>query len=433
MLPVKIYNFTPLLKKAVTGERKRRGLPDIDIENFKYDLPQNRIAQYPLPERDKSKLLIYKNGFISETVFSDIDKEIPSGSVMIFNNSRVIKARLFFEKQTGSIIEIFCLEPVMPADFSAAMESKGETEWKCIIGNLKKWKQGKIKCQYKTAGDSYIVWAEKLYPGEDNTWIVRFTWDSGNFTFKEFIDSAGHVPLPPYIIRPDEPSDRKWYQTIYSSVDGSVAAPTAGLHFTDRVLEKLNSKGIRQLNVTLHVSAGTFRPVKSKSIQGHEMHSELFFVEKEIITHLLSNKGPIVSVGTTSLRVLESLYWAGIKLKMKPDTDPDSLYIDQWDPYLLKCKLKPEESLEVLLEWMEKNKTGRLSALTKLFIFPGYKFMFSDILLTNFHLPKSTLLMLVAAFTGSDWKKIYEYALGNNYRFLSYGDASLLFRKDVIF
>jgi len=416
------------------GERVPEGLPNINVEDFKYNLPQDRIAQYPLNERDKSKLLIYKNGNISETIFSNIHNEIESGSTMVFNNSRVIKARLFFEKQTGSRIEVFCLEPVLPSDYETAMAAKGITEWKCIIGNLKKWKQGKLKCHFRITGYDYTVWAEKLYPSrEDNTWIVRFTWDSGDFTFKEFIDSAGHVPLPPYINRPDEPTDMIRYQTVYSSTDGSVAAPTGGLHFTDEVLEKLKKKGIRHLNITLHVSAGTFRPVKVNNILEHDMHSELFFIDRKFIIELLKKKGPIVSVGTTSLRALESLYWAGIKVRMNPGIDPFFFHLDQWEPYRFKGELKPEESLEVLLEWMDKKNMNKFSGSTKLFIFPGYRFMFPDILLTNFHLPGSTLLMLVAAWTGPDWKKIYQYALENNFRFLSYGDTSLLFRKDVIF
>ena len=418
----------------MSGRRWPEGIQYFGVEDFKYDLPQDRIAQYPLRDRDKSKLLIYKNGDISETIFSNIHKEIEPNSTMVYNNSRVIKARLYFEKQTGSRIEVFCLEPVLPPDFEAAMAAKGITEWRCIIGNLKKWKQGKIKCHFRSEGFDHIVWAEKLYPSEDdNTWTVRFTWDSGDFTFKEFIESAGHVPLPPYINRPDEPFDKIRYQTVYSRKEGSVAAPTGGLHFTDEVLEKLKSKGIRQLNITLHVSAGTFRPVKVNNILEHEMHSELFFVDREFIIDLMKRKGPVLSVGTTSLRALESLYWAGIKVRMNPEADPFSFQIDQWEPYKIKVKLKPEESLEILLEWMDKKNLNKFSGSTKLFIFPGYKFMFPDILLTNFHLPGSTLLMLVAAWTGSDWKKIYQYALENNFRFLSYGDASLLFRKDVIF
>ncbi|MGQ9620484.1 MAG: S-adenosylmethionine:tRNA ribosyltransferase-isomerase [Bacteroidales bacterium] len=406
-------------------------LNEINPEDFTYILPAKRIAQYPLSDRDRSKLLIYKNGIITESYFCNIDEFLPSDSLMVFNNSRVIKARLFFEKVTGAKIEIFLLEPVMPSDYSLSMASRGSVEWKCIIGNLKKWRKNKIKCCSGETNDLVNIYAERLNSEDDGTWRIRFIWDKEELTFGEIIEQAGHMPLPPYINRADEPIDSIRYQTIYSTINGSVAAPTAGFHFTNDVLRKISFKGIQYLNVTLHVGAGTFMPVKKKKITEHEMHSEFFLVDAEVIEKLIDRHGPVITVGTTSLRVLESLYWAGVKLKKNHGTDLASVFIGQWEPYMEKKTLKATESLELLLEWMKKKGMRKLFASTKLFILPGYEFSVPEMLITNFHLPGSTLLMLVSAWVGSDWRKIYDYALKHDFRFLSYGDSSLLFRKSV--
>ena len=399
-----------------------------NIDSFRYILPPEKIAQFPLPERDKSKLLIYNNGNITESIFCNIHEFLPSGSLMVFNNSRVIKARLYFEKETGAKIEIFCLEPLSPSDFSMSMASRGSVEWHCIVGNLKKWKKGKIKCSFFKGDTLYYITAERVSRENEDIWRIRFTWDS-ELTFGEIIENAGHIPLPPYIERSDYPSDAERYQTIYSSIEGSVAAPTAGLHFTEELLNKIKLKEIDMLSVTLHVGAGTFKPVKSRNITEHNMHSEYFFADAGLIEKLLNKNGHVIAVGTTSLRVLESLYWAGNKLFADPGSKSSSIFIDQWEPYKNKKRLKPSESLNLLLEWMKKNDIGILCGSTKLMIVPGYSFTIPDVLITNFHLPGSTLLMLIAAWLGPNWRKVYDYALQNNFRFLSYGDSSLLFRK----
>lgn len=400
----------------------------VDPEDYRYLLPPERIAQYPLPERDKSKLLIYNNGKISDSVFSKIHEYLPAGSIMVLNNSRVIKARLYFENETGAKIEVFCLEPLSPSDYAQSMMAVGSADWKCIIGNSRKWRKGKIKHTFVYNNTISNIYAEKLESDEGETWRIRFTWGPETITFGEVIGQTGHIPLPPYIERVDEPADSSRYQTVYSKVEGSVAAPTAGLHFTESVLQKIALNGIGIQNITLHVGAGTFKPVKTRNIQEHEMHHEYFFADKDLIGKLACNKSKVISVGTTSLRALESIYWAGVKIKLNPDTDPSCVYINQWEPYLSKHNLEPRESLEALLEWMSRHKMGKLFSSTRLMIVPGYSFKIPEILITNFHLPCTTLLMLVAAWTGEHWKKVYSHALENNYRFLSYGDSSILFR-----
>jgi len=398
---------------------------DIDINDFDYELPAERIAQYPVAERDASKLLIYKNGIISNDTFKNLGRHLPSDSLLVFNNSRVIRARILFRKESGAAIEVFCLEPVLPDSYELSLGSSETVVWKCIIGNLKKWKNGKIASLFNHAGKEYELTAEKIV-AEGDAWQVRFYWNSREITFGEVIESSGHIPLPPYINREDLPEDASRYQTVYSCIKGSVAAPTAGLHFTNDVLAKLTKRGIRSADVTLHVGAGTFQPVKSKFISGHEMHCEHFFADSDTIKLLRGQIGKIIPVGTTSVRTLESLYWLGAKLVNSPNEPGDILSLGQWEVYEKESNVTPEESMEALLSYLKKRKLSILHAITSIIIIPGYKFRMTKGIITNFHQPRSTLLLLICAWTGDDWRKIYRYALEDGFRFLSYGDSSLL-------
>jgi S-adenosylmethionine:tRNA ribosyltransferase-isomerase len=400
---------------------------EIDLKEYNYNLHEDRIAQYPLEERDRSRLLLFKNGNISEDIFKNIDNHIPSGSLLVFNNTKVIRARLIFRKESGARIELLCLEPLSPEDYALSLSSKNSVEWKCLIGNIKKWKDITISTTFLGNKKQFKVVAEKINP-EGDAWRIRFSWDDGNLTFGEVIESAGHVPLPPYLNRPDEAQDIIRYQTIYSQVSGSVAAPTAGLHFTKEVLKKLMIKDIQTANLTLHVGAGTFQPIKSDNIIDHQMHSEHFFISVETIELILKNTGSVLAVGTTTVRTIESLYWIGLKLTENPTISPEDLYLGQWEAYSLKSTLKVSQSLETILSWMQRNKLCYLHVPTRIIIVPGYNFKIISGMVTNFHQPKSTLLLLVSAWVGSDWKKIYRHALENNFRFLSYGDSSLLLR-----
>jgi S-adenosylmethionine:tRNA ribosyltransferase-isomerase len=400
---------------------------DIDLNEYNYDLPSEKIAQYPLSERDGSKVLVYRSGYITEDSFGDLDKHIPSDSLLVFNNTKVIKARLIFNKDSGAKIEILCLEPLSPGDYTLSLNSKDKVEWKCMIGNLKKWKSGPIKTSFRLNSKEYELFAQKLNP-EGDAVRIRFSWNCAAATFAKVIEAVGHTPLPPYISRPDEEEDSFRYQTIYSMVQGSVAAPTAGLHFTRNLLDKLYGNGIMSAELTLHVSAGTFQPIKSGDILKHLMHSEHFFITADTIEMLLKNLGSIVAVGTTSVRTLESLYWLGVKLLRNPEKESPELFLDQWEAYSLPDSIPSIQSLEVLLLWMHKHKVRTIHAPTRILIVPGYIFRMINGLITNFHLPGSTLLLLISAWVGADWKKIYDYALNNNFRFLSYGDGSLLFR-----
>jgi S-adenosylmethionine:tRNA ribosyltransferase-isomerase len=399
----------------------------ININDFDYELPRERIAQYPVADRDSSKLLIYRGGNVSEDIFSAIQNHIPPGSLLVFNNTKVIRARLLFRRETGSTIEIFCLEPSDPSEYSLSLGSFEPVEWKCLIGNQKKWKNRTLSTDFKIKDKLYLLSAERLAE-EGDSFLVRFSWDSKNHTFGEVLEACGHIPLPPYINRKDEETDASRYQTIYSVVKGSVAAPTAGLHFTKQVFDNLQKKGINWTNLTLHVGAGTFQPVKSESISSHEMHTEHFNVSAATIGEVLKNPGKIIAVGTTSVRTLESLYWLGVKVAWKPDTGGNSLLLGQWEPYSLHAKLTAYEALESLLLWMKRLNKKEIQVPTRIIIVPGYSFRIIDGMITNFHQPRSTLLLLVSAWTGDDWKKIYNYALVNNFRFLSYGDGSLLLR-----
>ena len=402
-------------------------MQNIDLNEYNYVLPAERIAQYPVKERDNSKLLIYNHGRISEDIFRNIDKSLPADSLLVFNNTRVIKARILFRKESGATIEVLCLEPLSPVDYELSFSSREPVEWKCIIGNLKKWKSGKVVTSFTDRGSNYNLYAERLQP-EGDAWMIRFNWTCKEFSFGEVVEAIGHIPLPPYINRDDEQGDIERYQTIYSSIKGSVAAPTAGLHFTDRVFEKINKKGIKSVEVTLHVGAGTFQPVKAESISAHEMHCEHFFVNAKTIDHLLQYQGKIIPVGTTSVRTIESLYWLGVKLFNGQTSGNSILTLGQWEAYNLTEKVSVTESMHALLKYLTDNKLAYIHASTSIMIVPGYNFKMIYGIITNFHQPKSSLLLLISAWIGKDWKKVYVFAMKNNFRFLSYGDSSLILR-----
>jgi S-adenosylmethionine:tRNA ribosyltransferase-isomerase len=401
---------------------------EIDLKDYDYDLPADRIAQYPVNERDSSQLLIYKKDKILKDIFRNIDGYLTSGSLLIFNNTRVIRARILFRKRTGAAIEVFCIEPLSPSEYESSFGSRGPVEWKCIIGNLKKWKTGEITTTFILSGRQYELRAEKIEAFSE-AWRIRFSWNCPEISFGEVIEATGHIPLPPYINREDEDDDAIRYQTIYSRIKGSVAAPTAGLHFTDRVFEKLDRKGIKSAEVTLHVGAGTFQPVKSENISEHDMHCEHFFVTKENINLIIKNIGIIIPVGTTSVRTLESLYWLGIKLIMNPQENSLDLTLGQWEPYSIETEISPKESLVALRSFMDEHDLSFLHASTSIIIVPGYKFRMINGMITNFHQPRSTLLLLISAWLGINWKEIYKFALDNSFRFLSYGDSCLFIKQ----
>lgn len=402
-------------------------MKDIELRDYDYDLPPDRIAQNPVAERDKSKLLVFRENNISSDIFSNITDYLPSGSLLVFNNTMVIRARLLFRKETGAAIEILCLEPVSPSEYELSFSSMEPVDWKCIVGNLKKWKKGSVELSFEQQRKTYTLTAEKIRH-EGDTVIIRFSWNCSGKSFGEVIESAGHLPLPPYIEREDTDEDSYRYQTIYSSIKGSVAAPTAGLHFTGNVFEKIREKGIDTAEITLHVGAGTFQPVKSNNISGHEMHSEHFFVTAGTIKALIANSGRIIPVGTTSVRTLESLYWLGIKAINDPDFYRKGISLGQWEPYSMKADITARESLEALIKIMQKNNLQVLHASTGIIIVPGYDFKMLSGIITNFHQPRSTLLLLISAWAGENWKKIYSFAMENEFRFLSYGDSSLLLK-----
>lgn len=398
----------------------------IRIADYDYPLPDERIAKYPLAERDASKLLHYQGGSISETVFRNLPTLLPQGTLMVFNNTRVIRARLHFRKATGAQIEVFCLEPHTPADYEQSFAARGSASWTCLVGNLKRWHEGTLEQTLNVGGHEVRLTAERL--GLSGTGHeVRFRWDDDSLTFAELLDAAGALPIPPYLNRQTEERDLVTYQTVYSRIKGSVAAPTAGLHFTPQVLADLDAAGIGREEVTLHVGAGTFKPVKSETIGGHEMHSEQFAVRRTTVERLLAHGATCTAVGTTSVRTLESLYFLGCMVKDCPGIDPSALRVGQWQPYERDYTLSGEASLSALLRYMEAHDLDVLHAPTQIIIVPGYRFRIVSRMLTNFHQPQSTLLLLVSAFVGENrWRDIYRYALDNGFRFLSYGDSSLL-------
>lgn len=397
----------------------------IDIDDYDYNLPEEKIAQYPVSERDGSKLLVLKNSQISQDIFRNVGNHLPGRSLLVFNNSKVIKARLLFGKETGARIEVFCLEPLAPADYESAFASKSPVEWKCIVGNLKKWKKGVITSALRLNGAETCLEAERIGPAEGESWRIRFSWKQ-DAAFAEILEAAGHVPLPPYISRPDEETDSVSYQTVYSRIKGSVAAPTAGLHFTEDVLRNLAGRGIRSAEITLHVGAGTFQPVKVRNAAEHGMHFEHFMISAETIKKLIGNEGHIIPVGTTSVRTLESLYWLGVKLINNPVDKKDLHFLGQWEPYQINTDVAVNEALNAILLYLKDKKLLSLYASTGIMIVPGYRFRITNGIITNFHQPRSTLLLLVSAWTGERWKDAYRFALENNFRFLSYGDSSLL-------
>jgi S-adenosylmethionine:tRNA ribosyltransferase-isomerase len=401
----------------------------ISINDYTYSLPEEKIARYPLAERDASKLLIYRNGQISEDIYYNIDTYLPADSLLVFNNTKVIEARLQFQKTTGGVIEIFCLEPhEQYADITSGLSQRGKVWWKCLIGGASKWKPGQVLQKVISYGKELTRLEAKYIDKLSDCFIVELSWQPPNLSFAEILHYTGAIPLPPYIKRAAELSDAERYQTTYAIEDGSVAAPTAGLHFTEHIFQQLQHKGIHQCFVTLHVGAGTFKPVKSATLQEHEMHAEFIDVSVETIEQLLAHP-QIFAVGTTSLRTLESLYWMGVKTILNPSIQPDSLFIQQWEVYdtLDKHDIPVKESLEGLLQWMNNNNLQRILSKTQICIVPGYVLRMIKGIITNFHQPQSTLLLLVAAIVGKDWKKLYNYALQNNFRFLSYGDGSLLY------
>jgi S-adenosylmethionine:tRNA ribosyltransferase-isomerase len=407
----------------LTGDK----IKDIEISEYSYELPPDRIAQHPVEERDMSKLLVFRDKTITSDLFTNIGNYLQSGSLLVFNNTRVIRARILFRKHTGAEIEILCLEPVLPAEYELSFSSTEPVEWKCIVGNLKKWKKGNVETSFRHGGKEYVLTA-KIVCASTDTFIIRFSWNSPELSFGEVIETAGHVPLPPYINREDTEDDSNRYQTVYSRIKGSVAAPTAGLHFTGNVFEKIKAQGIKTEEITLHVGAGTFQPVKSSKISGHEMHSEHFFVTASTIKSLIRYSGRIIPVGTTSVRTLESLYWLGIKAIKDPSVYSKGLSLGQWEPYILDSVTSVEESLGALVRLMNDNGLKSLQASTAMIIVPGYDFRIISGMVTNFHQPRSTLLLLISAWTGNKWKDIYSFALGNGFRFLSYGDSSLLLK-----
>lgn len=408
---------------------KKNRIKSIVISDYNYPLPDDLIAKYPLIERDHSKLLCYLDGTIKIHNFFELSEWIPGNSLMIFNNTRVIHARLLFKKETGAVIEIFCLSPDDPKDYALSFEQTESTIWTCMVGNAKKWKHEKLTLKLDGENGRVTLCAKKVSL-KNQKQKIEFSWDNPNYTFSEILEKAGNLPIPPYLNRPTEESDEKTYQTIYSQIKGSVAAPTAGLHFTENVMKSLQQKGIDLSQVTLHVGAGTFRPVKTDEIGMHEMHTEIISVQQETIEKILHNTGKLIVVGTTSLRTIESLYYMGVKILKNREISFDNLLVEQWEPYDAENNLfTPAESLIALLEYMKGHNLNSLIASTKIMIAPGYQFKFVDGLLTNFHQPKSTLLLLVSAFVGKDWQKIYDFALQNDFRFLSYGDSSLLWRN----
>ena len=391
--------------------------------DFTYNLTDEKIAKYPVKERDKSKLLIYNSGTISENIFEELPSIISNNGMFVFNNTKVIQARLHFTKTTGALIEIFCLEPIFPTDYNLMFQSIGECTWKCIVGNSKKWKSEKLNKQLTFNNIEFTLEAERIETLE-NSQTIKFKWNNDKVSFSDILELIGETPIPPYLNRKSENSDKITYQTIYSKHKGSVAAPTAGLHFTENVLANLRKKNIEISYVTLHVGAGTFKPVKTETVENHEMHTEHFYIQKDTIERLLINIGNITAVGTTSVRSLESIYQIGIKILQNHDLK--LFKINQWDAFELNQNISVEDSLNAVLQFMKSKNIEIIEAETQIMIVPGYKFKIVNKIITNFHQPQSTLLMLIAAFIGENWKNVYEYALKNNFRFLSYGDSSLL-------
>ena len=397
----------------------------IKISEFNYPLPDERIAKFPLSTRDESKLLVYRHGEVSEDRFTSLPSYLEPGEMMVFNNTKVIQARLHFRKETGALIEVFCLEPISPNDYVLSFQQTKQCSWLCMVGNLKKWKEGILKREVEVKGHTITLTATRGECRGTSHW-VDFTWDDESLTFADVLEAVGELPIPPYLNRETQESDKKTYQTVYSKIKGSVAAPTAGLHFTERVLKALDERGIDREELTLHVGAGTFKPVKSEEIEGHEMHTEYISVNRSTIEKLIAHDGQTVAVGTTSVRTLESLYYIGILIHQNPESNQEELHVKQWMPYEPHPALSPKESLQCILDYLNRHDMEALHTSTQIIIAPGYDYKIVKKIVTNFHQPQSTLLLLVSAFVKGDWKKIYDYALSHDFRFLSYGDSSIL-------
>ena len=404
------------------------GPRSIKIENFFYDLPDERIAKHPLAERDQCKLLVADSGGVIEsTVFDRLPELLPSNTLLVYNNTRVINARLRFRKESGAVIEIFCLEPVVPHDYQQNFSQTGSVEWRCFVGNSKRWKSGDLDGRLDIDGQAVRLTASRVAK-EGNHSVVRLSWDDPSLTFARVIEAAGEIPVPPYLNRASEPCDSQDYQTVYSHVEGSVAAPTAGLHFTDRLLQALDARGVERAEVTLHVGAGTFQPVKSENIGDHEMHSEFIVVERSLIEKLANTDRMVAAVGTTSVRTLESLYHIGCLISRGEWTGE----VAQWTPYEVdNADLTVTQSMNAILAWLDERGEDRVIASTRIIIAPGYRYRIVKAMVTNFHQPGSTLLLLVSAFIGDAWHQVYDYAMTNGYRFLSYGDACLFFSAEA--
>ena len=400
----------------------------IRISEFNYPLPDERIAKFPLPVRDQSKLLLYRHGEVFEDVFTSLPDYLPADSLMIFNNTKVIQARLHFHKETGALIEVFCLEPIRPNDYALNFQQTEHAAWLCMIGNRKKWKEGVLKREMVVKGKPLTLTAERGACHGTSHW-VDFRWNNPEITFADILEVFGELPIPPYLNRETQESDKETYQTVYSKIKGSVAAPTAGLHFTPRVLDALRKKGVELEELTLHVGAGTFKPVKSEEIEGHEMHTEYISVSRNTLEKLIAHEGKAVAVGTTSVRTLESLYHIGVTLLNSPDATEEELHVKQWQPYELTpemASVSPIDALHAIVDYLNRHNMETLHTSTQIIIAPGYEYKIVKAIVTNFHQPQSTLLLLVSAFLRGDWRKIYDYALAHDFRFLSYGDSSLL-------
>lgn len=396
---------------------------NIRISDYNYPLPDHRIAKHPLAAREQCKLLCYKvGGEISEGHFYDVPAVLPEKAMLVYNNTRVINARLRFRKSTGSTIEIFCLEPVAPCDYQLIFQTTQSCTWLCLVGNSKRWKQGQLTQEIEVDGKTVTLEANR---GErrGNSFEIEFSWNGG-VTFASILEAIGEIPIPPYLNRGTESTDSADYQTVYSHIDGSVAAPTAGLHFTDEVLAECDKRGITRRELTLHVGAGTFQPVKSENIGEHEMHHEFISVQRSLLVDLINAEGPVVAVGTTSVRTLESLYYVGQVLETNPDADEEMLTVKQWMPYSTPCEISTKKALQNVVDYLDRHHAEAYMGSTQLMIAPGFQYRIISGMITNFHQPQSTLLLLVSAFVGEDhWRAIYDYALDHDFRFLSYGDA----------
>lgn len=396
-------------------------LKNIRIEDYTYNLPDERIARFPLADRDGSRLLIYNDGKITSGMFKEVRNILEPRQTLIFNNTKVIYARMFFQKATGATIEVFCLEPAVPADYAQNFAARKSCTWSCMVGNLKKWKDEPVFCRFTCDGQECVLKAEKLEQSGGEV-IVQFSWGH-DISFSEVLECCGKIPIPPYLNRESEDDDKIRYQTVYSKEEGSVAAPTAGLHFSKQVLSDLSDKGVEIKELTLHVGAGTFRPVKAEKIGGHGMHTEHIIVSRDLLVGLRDKCHDVIAVGTTSVRTLESLYWMGVKRLQK---NPDFNSLSQWESYTLPGHCSLTEAMTALIGWFDESGEELLKAKTTIIILPGYRFRVIDAMFTNFHQPQSTLLLLVAAAIGEDWKRVYDFALQNDFRFLSYGDSSFL-------